>query len=753
MERIYFAKGKVFFSMKRSSMRLLSLLLVLCLIFTALPVSVGAAAVGRTTAYVNLRTGAGTNNRIIETVPLGAQLTVTDTSNAGWYRVTAPSGNSGYMCSDYIQITGGTAAESGSGSAAGARYTARTTAYVNLRRGAGTNYASILVVPYGASITVLEKTSASWYRVQYGSYTGYMFAQYIQITGTIAAQTPTPKPSGTAAPTAKPTATPTATPAPSSIGTAKTTAALNIRKGSSTSYASLGVLPNGTTVTLLEKCTNGWYKVRTAAGLTGYCSGDYLKVTLTGTATAKPTSTAAPTPAPASIGTARTTAALNIRKGPSTSYASQGVLANGTALTVLEKCSNGWYHVRTSSNTVGYCSGSYLRVTLNTTATPKPNVTATPKPTAGVVTATPKPTTSPTVTRWNGKTTAYVNLRSGPSTGYSIYLTIPLNASITVLDRSNSSWYRIQYKSYTGYMSASYIKVLGTATPTPRPTPTPNSIGTAHTTAVLNIRTGPSTSYSSLGLLANGATVTLVEKCSNGWYKVRTAAGLTGYCSGNYLHVTLNVSATPKPTSQPTAAPTPPPSGTVDTTDLLLLVNPWNSIPSDYKSTLFSIGDGEYVDQRCYTDLKQMLNDCTYSGMARPYVCSSYRTNVAQTQLYENKVTRLVNQGYSLSDARVEAAKVVALPGTSEHQLGLAVDIIDLSYPQLDAKQKNTATQRWLMQNSWKYGFILRYPIDKTAVTGITYEPWHYRYVGRENAKAIYESGLCLEEYLKAQGK
>ncbi len=382
MERIYFAKGKVFFSMKRSSMRLLSLLLVLCLIFTALPVSVGAAAVGRTTAYVNLRTGAGTNNRIIETVPLGAQLTVTDTSNAGWYRVTAPSGNSGYMCSDYIQITGGTAAESGSGSAAGARYTARTTAYVNLRRGAGTNYASILVVPYGASITVLEKTSASWYRVQYGSYTGYMFAQYIQITGTIAAQTPTPKPSGTAAPTAKPTATPTATPAPSSIGTAKTTAALNIRKGSSTSYASLGVLPNGTTVTLLEKCTNGWYKVRTAAGLTGYCSGDYLKVTLTGTATAKPTSTAAPTPAPASIGTARTTAALNIRKGPSTSYASQGVLANGTALTVLEKCSNGWYKVRTAAGLTGYCSGDYLRVTLNTASTPTPSATptATPKP-------------------------------------------------------------------------------------------------------------------------------------------------------------------------------------------------------------------------------------------------------------------------------------------------------------------------------------------------------------------------------------
>ena len=114
---------------------------------------------------------------------------------------------------------------------------------------------------------------------------------------------------------------------------------------------------------------------------------------------------------------------------------------------------------------------------------------------------------------------------------------------------------------------------------------------------------------------------------------------------------------------------------------------------------------------------------------------------------------RLIAQGYSPSDARIEAAKAVAIPGTSEHQLGLAVDIVDLRYQVLDAGQEDTATQQWLMQNSWKYGFILRYPNDKTAVTGIIYEPWHYRYVGRENAKAIYESGLCLEEYLQAQGK
>ena len=97
--------------------------------------------------------------------------------------------------------------------------------------------------------------------------------------------------------------------------------------------------------------------------------------------------------------------------------------------------------------------------------------------------------------------------------------------------------------------------------------------------------------------------------------------------------------------------------------------------------------------------------------------------------------------------AAKEAATVVAMPGTSEHELGLAVDLVDTDYPYLDEAQENTDTQKWLMENSWRYGFILRYPNDKSEITGIIYEPWHYRYVGKETAKAIYESGLCMEEF------
>ena len=106
-------------------------------------------------------------------------------------------------------------------------------------------------------------------------------------------------------------------------------------------------------------------------------------------------------------------------------------------------------------------------------------------------------------------------------------------------------------------------------------------------------------------------------------------------------------------------------------------------------------------------------------------------------------------QGYSQEEAETEAARWVARPGTSEHETGLAVDIVDKSYQLLDEKQEQTPVQQWLMAHSWEYGFVLRYPSDMRAIPGIGYEPWHYRYVGKEAAQEIYEQGVCLEEYLE----
>ena len=186
----------------------------------------------------------------------------------------------------------------------------------------------------------------------------------------------------------------------------------------------------------------------------------------------------------------------------------------------------------------------------------------------------------------------------------------------------------------------------------------------------------------------------------------------------------------------------------VEEDPLLTLVNPWNTLPEGWEVDLVSVGGGHKVDRTCYDDLIAMLEGCKAAGF-RPVVRSSYRTQATQKQLYENKVRQWKGYGYSEAEARRQAAAIVAPPGTSEHQLGWAVDLVDASYQVLNEKQAAMPAQMWLMEHSWEYGFILRYPVNKSGVTGIIYEPWHYRYVGREHAKAIYESGLCLEEWLE----
>ncbi len=183
----------------------------------------------------------------------------------------------------------------------------------------------------------------------------------------------------------------------------------------------------------------------------------------------------------------------------------------------------------------------------------------------------------------------------------------------------------------------------------------------------------------------------------------------------------------------------------------LVLVNPWNPLPETWEPPVMqALPSGWEVDARCYDDLRAMLDDCGAAGH-EALVCSAYRPRSLQEELFEDLVQEYMDQGLTEVQAREEAAKEVAVPGTSEHQLGLAMDIVDLDYQLLDDTQADTPVQKWLMENSWRYGFILRFPKEKQATTGIIYEPWHYRYVGREAAEEIYHSNLCLEEYL--QGK
>lgn len=179
----------------------------------------------------------------------------------------------------------------------------------------------------------------------------------------------------------------------------------------------------------------------------------------------------------------------------------------------------------------------------------------------------------------------------------------------------------------------------------------------------------------------------------------------------------------------------------------LTLANADHPLPADWAIETATLTNGLEIDARIYDALTRMLNDCKAAGLS-PIVCSAYRTVSRQQELFDAKLEYYLAEGLDDDAAYASASAVVAIPGTSEHNLGLAVDICALDYQLLDDAQAETAEQKWLMEHCTEYGFILRYPQGKEDLTGIIWEPWHYRYVGVEAAKAISESDLCLEEYL-----
>lgn len=176
----------------------------------------------------------------------------------------------------------------------------------------------------------------------------------------------------------------------------------------------------------------------------------------------------------------------------------------------------------------------------------------------------------------------------------------------------------------------------------------------------------------------------------------------------------------------------------------LLLVNADNMLPDDFAITLAETEDGHKVDERISEPLAEMLDAARADGIM-PKITSSYRTAEYQQQLLDEKIAEYISEGLNESVAVSKAMEWVAIPGASEHQTGLAVDISTSDW----SKQSAYTVWEWLAENSWKYGFILRYTEEKQHITGIIPEAWHFRYVGKEAAKAIYEQGICLEEYLQ----
>lgn len=205
--------------------------------------------------------------------------------------------------------------------------------------------------------------------------------------------------------------------------------------------------------------------------------------------------------------------------------------------------------------------------------------------------------------------------------------------------------------------------------------------------------------------------------------------------------------------SQPVEAVTPEPEPAENDDDWrLMLVNQTHLLPDDY-SFEHTVIEGYYTfDSRAAEALMQMLSDGRAAGYALRIV-STYRTVERSEYLYTNKIAEYQSIGYSAEEAAVEAARWIAPPRTSEHNAGLAIDVVSTDYDQvygdLMHEFENFPSFTWLSEHCAEYGFVLRYPKDKQEITGITYEPWHYRYVGVEHAKKMQELNMCLEEYVE----
>ena len=399
----------------------------------------GSEQSAKTTEYVNFRSGPGTNYSSKGVIALGTTVTVTDTSNSEWYAVRLSNGSTGYIFAQYLKLnssSSATATPAPTQAPSGSEQSAKTTEYVNFRSGPGTNYSSKGVIASGTTVTVTDRSNSQWYAVRLANgSTGYIFAQYLKVTGTSSA-------------------TPTPTQAPSHDGTvqAKLTADVNLRRGAGTNYGVIKVIGTGTTVTVTDASNSQWYKVKLSDGTEGYLFSEYLKVTSGNIDSAKPSATPTPTPAP-SNGTvqAKTTSDLNVRKGPGTSYGIIKVIDMNVTVTVTEATNSNWYKVKLSDGTEGYLAAQYLKITSGDINSVKPGNSGDDNTNNGNNSNAP-------ATDEYVRVTVGLNLRSEPNTSCKVLTVLSTGTVLNVLDRKTSGWVHVRTTGGAeGYVSAEYV--------------------------------------------------------------------------------------------------------------------------------------------------------------------------------------------------------------------------------------------------------------------------------------------------------
>ena len=460
----------------------------------------GSAA--KTTEYVHLRSGPGTNYSSKGVIASGTAITVTDTSNSEWYAVRLSNGTTGYMFSEYISMSGGSSS-SGSDSVPSTESTAaKVTEYVNVRSGPGTNYTSKTVIASGTSITITDRSNAEWYAVKLSNgMTGYIFSQYIQLSNDSSSD---------------------AGSVPSTESTpAKTTEYVNVRSGPGTNYTSKTVIASGTSITVTDTSNPEWYAVKLSNGMTGYIYSIYIELqSSSGGSTSGGVQ-------------AKTTAGVNLRRGAGTSFGVIRVVATGTTVTVTEATNAQWYKVKLSDGTEGYIFTEYLNVISGDIDSVKPDEDDTPD-TSGAVTA---------------RTTTDINLRRGPGTTYGVIMVVDENVTVTVTEATNSEWYKVRLSDGTeGYFSAQYLKIVSGDIDSVKPDDSGDKEdeddggsdleGTGEylrTTTGVNLRKGPSTSTDVITVLNSGTIVEVIDRDTQGWVHVRTTSGRVGYVSADYV--------------------------------------------------------------------------------------------------------------------------------------------------------------------------------------------------------------------------
>ena len=346
-----------------------------------------------TTAYLNLRKGPGLSYDVLYTMALGSTVTILGDADADWVKVRTASGDEGYCSREYLKFSD-TSEEDNKTTPA------KTTDYLNLRKGPGMSYDVIFTMAIGSTVTVMGNTESDWVKVKTASGTqGYCSREYL-IFPEDADEDPV---------------------------SAETTDYLNLRTGPGTSYAVIETMGKGETITVLSGRSEDWARVRTSDGKEGYCSTEYLR--FPGDEEEEEEETAV----------AKTTDYLNLRKGPGMSYDVLFTMAKGSTVTVLGDPDGDWVKVRTASGTEGYCSREYLQFPGE----------------GGGSNGSEEPEESYV------RTTTAVNFRTGPGTSYSVIRTLSTGTVLTVLDDSNSDWVYVSDSNGTkGYVSAQYVQAV-----------------------------------------------------------------------------------------------------------------------------------------------------------------------------------------------------------------------------------------------------------------------------------------------------